>query len=68
MLAVTAAVRLGGAQVYADFQTTLGAITVELVHEDAPRTVANFVSLADGTLPWLDPRPQQVRVGVRGGP
>jgi len=52
------------AQVFADFQTNLGSFTIEFFHEDAPRTVANFVSLAEGTRPWLDPRTQQVRVGV----
>lgn len=52
------------AQVYADFQTTLGSFTIELFHEDVPRTVANFVSLADGTQPWIDPKSQQVKIGV----
>jgi len=51
-------------QVFADVQTTMGDFSVELFHDDVPRTVANFVRLADGTQPWLDPRTQQVRVGV----
>ena len=52
------------AQVFADFRTTLGTFSIELFHEDAPRTVANFVSLAEGTRPWLDPKTQKVRTGV----
>ena len=52
------------AQLFADFQTNLGGFTVELFHADAPRTVASFVSLAEGTRPWLDPRTQEVRTGV----
>ena len=52
------------AQLYADFQTTLGSFSVELFHEDVPRTVASFVSLAEGTRPWIDPKSQQVKSGV----
>lgn len=39
---------------YARFQTTLGTFWCRLEFERAPRTVANFVSLAEGTRPWLD--------------
>lgn len=44
-----------GAQIYADFQTSLGNFTCELNHTAAPKTVANFVSLAEGTRKWADP-------------
>lgn len=41
---------------YATLQTTMGDICFELYHARVPRTVANFVSLAEGTRPWIDPR------------
>ena len=44
------------AQIYADFQTTAGHFTCELNHQETPRTVANFVSLAEGTRRWVDER------------
>ena len=44
------------AQVYADFQTTAGNFTCELNYKTTPKTVANFVTLADGSRPWLDER------------
>lgn len=43
------------AQIFADFQTSLGDFTVELNHAAAPKTVANFVSLAEGTRSWISP-------------
>lgn len=45
-----------GAQIYADFQTSLGNFTCELNHTAAPKTVANFVTLAEGTRRWVDPK------------
>ena len=36
--------------------TTLGDIRVDLFDNHAPKTVANFVGLADGSRSWTDPR------------
>lgn len=41
---------------YATLQTTMGNVCFELYYTNAPRTVANFVSLAEGSRPWIDPR------------
>ena len=42
--------------VYAEFNTTEGRFTVRLYNEEAPKTVENFVGLAEGTKEWTDPR------------
>ena len=57
-------ISLGGAQnppalksgLYAIFNTSEGAITARLYEKYTPRTVANFVALAQGTKPWRDPK------------
>src|SRR5690349_18178525 len=41
---------------YAHFDTTLGQFTVELFDAKAPKTVANFVGLAEGTKEWKHPK------------
>jgi peptidyl-prolyl cis-trans isomerase A (cyclophilin A) len=41
---------------YAIFNTSEGAITARLYEKYTPRTVANFVALAEGTKPWRDPK------------
>ena len=41
--------------IYAHFDTTEGAFTVRLFETEAPKTVANFVGLAEGTKEWKDP-------------
>jgi peptidyl-prolyl cis-trans isomerase A (cyclophilin A) len=43
----------------AHFTTSEGRFTVRLFDEDAPKTVANFVELAEGTREWTDPRTGQ---------
>ena len=42
--------------VYAQFVTSEGPFTVRLYDQEAPRTVENFVGLAEGTKEWMDPR------------
>ena len=41
---------------YAHFETSLGNFTVELFDTKAPKTVANFVGLAEGTKEWKHPK------------
>jgi peptidyl-prolyl cis-trans isomerase A (cyclophilin A) len=43
---------------YAIFHTTMGAITCSLFEKEAPKTVDNFVGLAEGTKEWTDPKTQ----------
>ena len=40
---------------FAVLETTMGEIRLELHAEQAPRTVASFVGLAEGTREWTDP-------------
>lgn len=44
------------AQLFATLHTTEGDIRLELFPTQAPRTVDNFVGLAEGTREWTDPR------------
>ena len=44
---------------YAQFITSEGKFTVHLFDEEAPKTVENFVGLAEGTKNWTDPRTNQ---------
>jgi len=41
--------------IHAQFETSLGNFTVELFDTKAPKTVANFVGLAEGTTEWKHP-------------
>jgi peptidyl-prolyl cis-trans isomerase A (cyclophilin A) len=43
-------------QLIATLHTTAGDIRVNLFPNHAPKTVRNFVGLADGTQEWTDPR------------
>ena len=45
--------------VYARFDTSEGSFSVRLFDQEAPRTVENFVGLAEGTKEWTDPRTNQ---------
>lgn len=44
---------------YAQFVTSEGNFTVRLFDQEAPKTVENFVGLAEGTKQWMDPRTNQ---------
>lgn len=44
-----------GRKLFAVIETSLGTITCELYADKAPATVANFVGLATGKKPWLNP-------------
>ena len=48
-------------EVYAIFDTTQGTIKVKLFNKRAPKTVANFVGLAEGTKEFTDPRDGQTK-------
>lgn len=41
---------------YAVFHTNKGNITCSLFEKETPKTVANFVGLANGTKEWTDPK------------
>jgi peptidyl-prolyl cis-trans isomerase A (cyclophilin A) len=49
----------GKGRLYARFDTTQGEIVIELEETRAPKTVANFVGLATGTITWQDPKTSQ---------
>jgi len=48
---------------YAYFETSLGTFTAQLETKLAPKTVANFVGLAQGTKDWKDPKTGQTISG-----
>ena len=47
------------AGLYAQFMTSEGNFTARLFDQEAPKTVENFVGLAEGTKQWTDPRTSQ---------
>jgi cyclophilin family peptidyl-prolyl cis-trans isomerase len=65
VLAVSVGVALAGQAkekklmpgIYAHFETTEGNFTVKLFEKEAPKTVANFVGLAEGTIDTITGKP-----------
>ncbi len=43
-------------KMFALFETSMGKFKVRLFHGQAPKTVSNFVGLAEGTKEWVDPK------------
>ena len=48
----------------ANMHTNHGAIKINLFGNHAPKTVANFIGLADGTIDWKDPRTGANKTGT----
>src|SRR5580765_6963851 len=46
------------------FHTTAGDLTCELFPKQAPKTVANFIGLANGTKEWTNPDTRKQQKGV----
>ena len=46
------------------FETTMGTLRCKLFPKEAPKTVANFIGLAEGTKDWTDPATGQKKHGV----
>jgi len=45
---------------YAIFETSMGTFKARLYEKDTPIAVQNFVGLAQGTRPWLDPQTRKM--------
>ena len=56
-----------GAKVTATFETSLGAFTCKLFADECPMTVGNFVGLATGETPWVDPQGNPVQKPLYDG-
>ena len=53
----------GNGKIVATFDTSMGAIHCELYGDKAPMTVANFIGLATGKKPWMNPKTGNVEKG-----
>ncbi len=54
-------------EIYATFKTSMGDIVLKLLPDKAPKTVENFVGLAEGTKEWTDPKGQKVKKPLYDG-
>jgi len=45
-------------------ETTMGTLRCKLFPKEAPKTVANFIGIADGSKDWKDPSTGQTKHGV----
>jgi peptidyl-prolyl cis-trans isomerase A (cyclophilin A) len=54
----------GSGQLYARLHTTQGVMVVRLEETRTPKTVANFVGLATGSIAWKDPKTGQSMAGT----
>lgn len=43
-------------EMYANMETSMGTMKIKLFHKQVPKTVANFVGLAEGTKEFTDPK------------
>jgi peptidyl-prolyl cis-trans isomerase A (cyclophilin A) len=48
-----------GKPMFVQFETSMGNFKIKLFTEQAPKTVENFVGLAEGTKEWTDPKTGQ---------
>jgi peptidyl-prolyl cis-trans isomerase A (cyclophilin A) len=53
----------GKGELIATIKTSVGTVRCQLLADKAPMTVANFVGLATGKKPWLDPRTSKLQKG-----
>lgn len=60
LVALPASAQELGDGMYAQMQTNKGLIVLKLFYDKTPRTVANFVGLAEGSKEWRDPDTQQL--------
>lgn len=51
----------GFKKMFAVFDTSMGKFKVLLFHNQVPKTVQNFVGLAEGTTSWTDPKTKEIK-------
>lgn len=47
-------------KMFAEFDTSMGTFKIQLFHTQAPKTVENFVGLAEGTKEWKDAKTKEL--------